>query len=262
MNNILVVKSGAILDYGNLDKVINEIKDNVSRYDLDNPIVQSQEDIKALKGIRANINKQVKAVSDERIRVKKAINESYDKLDLYIKDNLLSYTKDQIEKLDKVINDYEDKQKLEIENELRAYFDEVNIHKFFTFEHLNIKVLLSTSVKNEKENIDKRIDQITADLFLINQQDESIRARIITHYEQSLNVSLAIFEVNEQVTRENELQQRVVAETPVEVKIVQEVEEIEFYHMKLQCTPTQFSKLQVYLKENGIEFRHSKELSY
>lgn len=159
-------------------------------------LVCTEENVKVIKQIRADLNKEFKEVENQRKTVKEQILAPYMKFEeiykTYIADKYKSADIDLKQKIDNTENELK-KQK---EQEIRDYFEEYRIANdidFVTFEQANINVTLTASKKALKEQVKKFIDEIVDDLKLIETQE--CKEEILVEYKQSLNVSRAIQEV-------------------------------------------------------------------
>lgn len=159
-------------------------------------LVCTEENVKVIKQIRADLNKEFKEVENQRKTVKEQILVPYMKFEeiykTYIADKYKSADIDLKQKIDNTENELK-KQK---EQEIREYFEEYRIANdidFVTFEQANINVTLTASKKALKEQVKKFIDEIVDDLKLIETQE--CKEEILVEYKQSLNVSRAIQEV-------------------------------------------------------------------
>lgn len=159
-------------------------------------LVCTEENVKVIKQIRADLNKEFKEVENQRKTVKEQILAPYMKFEeiykIYIADKYKSADIDLKQKIDNTENELK-KQK---EQEIREYFEEYRIANnidFVTFEQANINVTLTASKKALKEQVKKFIDEIVDDLKLIETQE--CKEEILVEYKQNLNVSRAIQEV-------------------------------------------------------------------
>jgi hypothetical protein len=156
-------------------------------------LVCTEETVKSVKTVRADLNKDLKEFEERRKAVKKAIMTPYEAFEAVYKDCISdTYKKADIElkaKIDSVENELKEQKTAEV----KGYFDEYLQSKaidFITFESANINVTLSASMKSLKEQAKTFIDRICDDLSLIDTQEH--KDEILYEYKQSLNVSAAI----------------------------------------------------------------------
>ena len=159
-------------------------------------LVCTEESVKAIKQIRANLNKEFKDLETQRKNVKEQILAPYMQFEevykTYISEKYESADVDLKTKIDNTENEL----KTQKEQEIKDYFEEyktANDIDFVTFEQANINVTLTASKKSLKEQAKKFIDEIVDDLKLIETQD--CKEEILVEYKQTLNISRAIQDV-------------------------------------------------------------------
>lgn len=183
-------------------------------------LVCTEENVKTIKEVRAELNKEFKEVETQRKMVKEQILAPYTKFEeiykTYISDKYKSADIDLKNKIDTVENELKNKK----EQEIKDYFEEykkANDIDFITYEQAKINVTLSASKKSLKEQAKAFIDKIVDDLKLIETQEH--KAEILVEYKNDLNVSKAITTVTnrfkaieEEKKRQEELKQKQLEE--------------------------------------------------
>lgn len=156
-------------------------------------LVCTEENVKAIKQVRVDLNKEFKDVEQQRKMVKEQVLAPYmqfeDIYKQYISDKYKSADNDLKQKIDSV----ESELKAKKEQEIKEYFEEYKVAKninFIEFRQANINVTLTASMKNLKEQAKGFVDKIVDDLNLIETQEH--KAEILVEYKQTLNVSQAI----------------------------------------------------------------------
>lgn len=156
-------------------------------------LICTEENVKTIKEVRADLNKEFKEVEKQRKAVKEQVLAPYMQFEevykQYISDKYRSADNDLKQKVDSV----ESELKAKKEQEVKDYFEEyktANNIDFITYEQAKINVTLSASMKSLKEQAKQFIDKIADDLKLIETQEH--KAEIIVEYKQTLNVSNAI----------------------------------------------------------------------
>lgn len=156
-------------------------------------LICTDENIKTIKQVRADLNKEFKEVEQQRKLVKEQILAPYMKFEdvykQYISDKYKSADSDLKTKIDLTENEFKAKK----EQEIKDYFEEYKIANnidFITYGQARINVTLSASMKSLKEQAKQFIDKITDDLKLIETQEH--KAEILVEYKQTLNVAQAI----------------------------------------------------------------------
>ena len=202
-HEIIQLKQEAIIDYTPLDVEIDRIVTNVSKYNFEMPPL-NDDDNKALKAIIASARKDLKAISDKRIAIRREFEKPYTELHEHIKTNLESVVMEKIDKGAKLVKEYEDGKLKDKVQGIKDYFEENNNHKFIRFEQLNLNIVNSASDKKLKEEVDLFLQRINNDLLVIDTQANN--DRVLAKYFDNLDLSLSITQVNAEIERENELQ--------------------------------------------------------
>lgn len=175
----------------NFDELKEEITTRVALY---KNLVYSEEQIKEAKEDRANLNKFVKALSDERIKIKKQCLQPYESFEAKVNE-LSKIVQEPIALIDSQVKAYEDKQKLEKRNQIVTYFMGVDHSKWLTLEQIwNEKWLnASVSIKSVMDEINARLEQIAEHLNTLSILPEfSFEATEV--YKSTLDINRAISE--------------------------------------------------------------------
>ena len=150
----------------NFDELKQEITERASTYVN---LVYGEEQIQDAKKDRAKLNKFVKALSDERIKIKKECLKPYEDFEAKIKE-LDGIVSNAIANIDNQVKGYEEKQKQEKKAKIEEYWHEVlqadKVPEAVTFNQIfNEKWLnVSVSMKSIQDEIDSRLEQIASDL--------------------------------------------------------------------------------------------------
>jgi len=156
-------------------------------------LVCTEENVKTIKQVRADLNKEFKEVETQRKAVKEQIMKPYNEFETVYKEYISEKYNGADSELNEKINAVEDELKTKKEQEIKDYFEEyktANSIDFVTYEQANINVTLTASKKNLKEQVEQFINQRVDDLKLIETQEH--KAEILVEYKQTLNVSNAI----------------------------------------------------------------------
>lgn len=166
-------------------------------------LVCTEENVKTIKQVRADLNKEYRDVEGQRKRIKEQVLAPYMQFEevykQYISDKYKSADIDLKQKIDAVENEL----KTQKEQEIKDYFEELKIANnidFINYEQAKINVTLTASKKSLREQVENFINKISDDLKLIETQEN--KAEILVEYKKDLNVSKAITEV---VNRKEEL---------------------------------------------------------
>lgn len=243
-------------------------------------LVCTEESVKTIKQVRANLNKEFKELEVQRKTVKEQILAPYMQFEevykTYISEKYKSADIDLKQKIDSTENEL----KRQKEQEIRDYFEEyktANNIDFVTFEQARISVTLSASKKSLKEQTKAFIDKIVDDLKLIETQE--CKEEILVEYKQNLNVSRAIQEVanrhklleeekkrqEEKLKELEEVSKLANANIPNELpSTAQEIltkptaekkqEEILTLNFKVRATRSKLKELKKFLEDGGYDY--------
>lgn len=237
-------------------------------------LVCTEENVKTIKQIRADLNKEFKEVEQQRKTVKEKVLAPYMQFEeiykQYISDKYKSADVDLKQKIDMVENEL----KLNKEQEVKQYFEDyktANNIDFITYQQARINVTLSASMKSLKEQVKVFIDRIADDLKLIETQEH--KAEILVEYKQTLNVSNAITTVTsrfkaieeEKIRQEQIVNQRMENEKKLvkeamkpfqEIAQKQELIDEKTYTITFTVTGTavKLKQLKQYLLDGGYQY--------
>lgn len=187
-----------------IEEKLKQLSEDISeKVESAKALVCTEENVKTIKQVRANLNKEFIQVENQRKAVKEQILEPYMKFEKIYKEYISDKYKSADEDLKIKINTVENELKVQKEQEIKNYFEELktaNNIDFVTYGQAKINVTLTASKKSLKEQVDSFINKILDDLKLIKTQDN--KAEILVEYKKDLNVSRAITEV---VNRKEEL---------------------------------------------------------
>ena len=242
-------------------------------------LICTDENIKTIKQVRADLNKEFKGVEQQRKLVKEHILAPYMKFEdvykQYISDKYKSADSDLKTKIDLTENEFKAKK----EQEIKDYFEEYKIANnidFITYGQARINVTLSASMKSLKEQAKQFIDKITDDLKLIETQEH--KAEILVEYKQTLNVAQAITTVtnrfkaieeekkkeeqkvvhiemneNHEITKKSYEQLESIFNKPLEQQ-KEEKEEVLTLKFTVKGTKTKLRALKEFLINGGYEY--------
>lgn len=274
---LIVVKQLPIIEE-QLKKVSEEIDKKVSEA-LN--LVCTDETVKTIKEVRANLNKELKDFEEKRKQVKAEVTKPYDDFEKIYKECISDKYKiadnELKNKIDNVENELKANKKTEVENYFNEYLKSKGID-FVTFENANINVTLSASVKSLKEQAKNFIDKIASDLKLIELQEHKVD--ILVEYKKTLDVTLSAEIVNDRLKaieeekakqeREKELQEFIlktaresdnhvptIEEVPqmiLEAPTIVETDEILTLKFTVRGTRTQLKALKEFLENGGYDY--------
>lgn len=172
--------------------------------------VATVDTVKALKELRATLNKEFTEYEEQRKAVKKAITSPYDEMEAIFKEEITAKYTAAIDTLKTKIATVEDALKTEKRNKVLAYFTELctaeNVD-FLKFESLGLEINLSTSEKQYKEKCNAFVLDIKESLELIDTYEN--KAEILVEYKRTLNLAGSIKLVNDRKEAERQEKERI-----------------------------------------------------
>ena len=191
MNELMIIVEE--MRFPNIKWNKEELKAQISEFreGYADAIIQNDEDYKAAKKDRAEINAVLKKISDQRIQVKKAVMKPYEVFEKELKD-AQSDLEDIQKKIASTIKEYEDEQSEKKLNWIKDVFSRAIEGKdmdFLTLERIFDKKWMNKSSKEEdiEKAINARVDTIHNNLLWIaEEEDSTIRATARKQYEETL----------------------------------------------------------------------------
>ncbi len=235
-------------------------------------LVYTEEQIQDAKKDRAKLNKFVKALSDERIKIKKECLKPYEDFEVKIKE-LDGIVNAAIKNIDGQVKDYEEKQKADKLAAIKGYWAVCEKPFEIAFENVMDQKWLNATVslKNVYKAIDELLAKIDSDLATLENLPEfSFESKEV--YKTTLNLQQAIQEgaIQAEIQKRKQEQERMKAEAefakhmnpPVKEEVVVEVrtpsEVVEAPKMwigfKAHLTVEQAHQLKNFFDCRGIEF--------
>ena len=228
---LIVIKQLPIIEE-QLKNLSEEIDKKVERA---MKLVVSDETVKEVKKVRAELNNEFKELETQRKYVKEKILTPYNQFEETYKEYVSIKYKTADETLKNKINEVEQEQKAKKEQEIKDYYTELCYSEKLEwlceakyYELADINITLSASLKSLKEKANQFVERVKSDLKLIDTQEH--KAEIMAEYKTKLQVASAITNVNDRFKREEEEKQRLAEmqeQKEQEQKIKQEIAEIE-----------------------------------
>jgi len=278
--NLIVIKQ--------LPQIEEHLKDLSSEIDVKvnnaKKLVCTEETVKTVKQVRADLTKDFKNLEEQRKTVKEQILAPYMQFEEVYKTYVSNKYKEADIDLKQKIDSTENELKKQKEQEIKDYFEEyktANNIDFINFEQANINITLTASKKSLKEQAKAFIDKIKDDLNLIETQE--CKEEILVEYKQTLNISRAIQDVanrhkllEEEKKRQEELKSKQLEETQrqadmsikkqevatknaldnfvMEAPKVAEQEEILTLKFKVRGTKSKLRELKKFLEDGGYDY--------
>lgn len=278
--NLIVIKQ--------LPQIEEHLKDLSTEIDVKvnnaKKLVCTEETVKTVKQVRADLTKDFKKLEEQRKTVKEQILAPYMQFEEIYKTYVSNRYKEADIDLKQKIDSTENELKKQKENEIKDYFEEyktANNIDFINYEQANINVTLTASKKSLKEQAKKFIDEIVDDLKLIETQE--CKEEILVEYKQNLNVSKSIQEVanrhkllEEEKKKQEELKNKQLEEAQrqadmsiktqevatknaldnfvIEAPKIEEQEEILTLKFKVRGTRSKLRELKRFLEDGGYDY--------
>ena len=267
--DLIIVKQLPIIEE-QLKSLSNEIDTKVANA---LSLVVSDETVKDVKKVRADLNADFKELETQRKMVKEKVLAPYQQFEEVYKTYVSDKFKDADKQLKNKIDEVEEEQKRNKGIEVSEYFIEYAksndldwlVEDGTYYQMANINVTLSASMKSLKEQAKNFVDMVISDLALIETQEDKIE--ILVEYKKTLNVSNAITSVvnrKEALKKEIKIQEEVKELKEQEDKIVEKVdenlkspvEEEKIYTMtfKVSGTMEQLKGIKKYLESVGVKY--------
>ena len=264
MEDLIVIKQLPQIEE-NLKELSIEIDKKV---DNAKGLICTEENVKTIKQVRADLNKEFKEVEQQRKEVKEKVLAPYMKFEeiykQYISDKYKSADNDLKQKIDIVESELKTQKEQEVKDYFEKYKTENNID-FVEYGQARINVTLSASMKSLKEQAKVFIDKVRDDLNLIETQEH--KAEILVEYKQTLNVSNAITTVVNRLKAVDEEKQAIQeninefsnANIPEEKpntaqQIVNTREKVYTITFKVTGTAVKLKQLKQFLLDGGYQY--------
>lgn len=233
----------------------DEIKSKVEkRVNTALNLAVSIDNIKDVKKYKAELNKELKALEDERKRVKAEALRPYNDWEQKYKECVSIPYKEAEQKLKGQITEIEDLKKKEILNEVKDFFNgylltkSEEVQKLAKYEDMNLKILLSSNIKNLRETCTTYIDNVERDISIINNQQYA--DEVMYEYSKCHNVAFAIQNV---VARHNVIDKS--KETPAEVQTKDEVKDTYNCTFTIKnATIEQLQRVKTFFEREGLKY--------
>lgn len=238
----------------NFDVLAATIKDRIDALNLD-AMEATEDNNLIIKDIRATLNKEKKAIEDQRKmveavlfkeyndfldRYKKEIKKVYDDADLKLKEKVDAISKIRLDAKIKYAEDY------------FAMCKETRPISFLdTFEDVNMDITISTSDPVIRKTINEHFDRVTEALEVIATYPEEDLQLLVESFVDTRSITDAIKLVNMSKTPVD------TPDTPVASPVAPKVNIITL-KLQLKLTESKYRKLSNFLEENEIEWETIK----
>lgn len=271
-NNLITLQQEPVIIYEKIKSVGEEVQKRISDLNLENQLV-TEDTIKAVKGIRTDLNKEFATFEEQRKFIKNAVTKPYQEFEEKYKEFIATHYNNADNTLKNKISDFENKLKEDKTERLASYFIELCQSlqiDFLTFEQVKLNVTLSASEKSLKETITAFVEGVKKDLDLLKSIPESdeFKAEVLHDYKKSLDMANALRITQERKKAKEEELKRIeeqkidvaknatTAEPQKEVLQAPKVEEapkLVETQFRVRGTIEQLKALKQFIIENNIE---------
>ena len=260
-----------------LENLSVEIKEKV---DKSLSLVCTEDTVKDVKKVRAELNKEFQELEAQRKEIKSAILDKYNEFETIYKARVANLYTEADSSLKEKITNVEYQLKKEKEEEIREFFEEHckarNLDGWFCYEMITLNVTLSASMKSLKEKIIAILDEVAKAIQLIKM--EEFADEIMLEYKNSLdfgNSKMKVVERHKQLELMQKRQEELARKKAEEEKVIEVVEEVieeeitapelveeeveeeqQMMVVEFQVTATveQIRELKQWLKERNIQY--------
>lgn len=149
----------------------------------------------AIKQVRADLNKQLKAAEDLRIAIKNKLLEPYNEVENEFRECITNRLKDADATLSSRINEIESAQKDEKRREVIEYFEELKESsglEFVKIEDIGLTFTLSASTIAMKKQVKAWFNNVQSDLSAIVALADDIKSEVLLEYKKTYDLSASI----------------------------------------------------------------------
>ena len=161
-------------------------------------LVATEDTVKTLKELRAELNKELDSYEAQRKWVKEGVLNPYNEFEAVYKAEISEKYKAAIDTLKDKIAIVETKIKTEKRDRVKLYFDELCASEgidFIPFEKAIPEINISTSEKKYRDQLNEIVIKVKDELALIATEEH--QAEILAEYKKTLNSALAITTVRQ-----------------------------------------------------------------
>lgn len=229
-------------------------KDLIEKTEVYGKIVYTDENIQTAKADRSTLNKFIKAVNDERIRIQKEYMKPFDSLKAQC-DELMKIAEEPKAVIDKVVKEYEAIKQDEKKHKIEELFGSLLFPEFVKLDEkiFNPKWLnASVSLKQIEDSLQETKEEIIRNCQTLATLPSYSHEAVI-YYQRTLDVTGALAKVRElteiEAAKKRMLEDEKAAE-PEEPKM--------WVGFKANISKSQAARLKAFFIENGIDFRPLK----
>lgn len=274
MNDLIIVKQLPVIEE-HLKKISEEIEIKVNNA---TNLICSEETVKEVKKVRAELNNEFKELEKQRKSVKEQVLAPYETFEQVYKEFISEKFKTADTELKNKIDNVETEIKEDCKNKMIEYFSEYCLSKnldssYLKFDELNINITLGLLTekkeltKKAKEELTSKVDSVCTDIETIKtmQNNEDVLVEYLKHKDLSKAIKdvndryskLEILKQKEEEKKQAELkEQEVISKVDecIQAPIVGDVQKEFTIEFLVTATKDKLSKLKKFLIEEGIRY--------
>lgn len=247
----------------NLEQLKAELVPVLEKY---NNLVVTEESRTAAKSDKANLNKLKKAITEQRISIKKQYLEPYTLLENQCKE-VIALIDEPLQAIDRQLKAFDDKEKYDKKLKLKTAFYQMKHHSWINFEDVLPEKWANKTEKTEKliSEIQTVVDRINAEYDEITEMytDSPLLTAIQERYRTSGNKAETLAyavtlernqrESNVNTTISNSVSGDIITPATVQTAVKSDSAMISGT-FKVTCTEAQLIALRDFMKAEAIEF--------
>lgn len=253
---LVVIKKGLPVIEFNKEEMLKEVNSNLKKYR--GLVFTEESQLGEAKSIRANLNKVVKTIDDERKRIEKEISAPIDLFKDDIKE-IINLIKEVNEGIDEQVKAFEEKKKLEKFEEIKQYWDDNNKTKEIALERVfdNTWLNQSKGIEKVKLEVQEIISKIETEIETLKQFTENKieQAELEYEYKKSLDLSKTITDFKNKKKALEEVIKEPIKEQEIAVEQPKEVNEMFILRFEINATREQIIALSEYLMQKSIDYK-------
>ena len=201
------------LDF-NFEEVKSWLSENLAAYKT---MVVTEDAIGASKADKAKISKISKAISEQRIAVKKRYLEPYNDFETKMKE-LSGMCDEAAKNIDVQVKAFEEKRKAEKREWLKAYFNSVNTQPWLAFERIENPRWMNVTyaIETAKTDIQTAVNAVADNVATITEAGGEFESEVMLEYQKTLDLGTAMRRGNELNRIKKEREARKAAEEAAE----------------------------------------------
>ena len=254
-----------VIEFENYEILINKAKDLANQYS--NLIITDRDSYKFASQVKAELNKVIKAISDERIRIKKEFNQPLTEFESKVKE-ITSEIEAGKNQIDGRIREYDQRLKDEKQDKINDLIQQYAgdryieqnpkwLNKTFTDTKIIEEIKEQVAYSEKEEQRIETETQLIKDTCEANDIDHD---GFLSMYQSGSEIPEVLTAINRAVIKRKEESDKQTEEnapepTPSQIEFMGGEDNVkEIYNIEIEATEQEFEAIKRYLKSNGIHF--------